>query len=176
MHAHILIEFCYRLISGGHTVCQSYPSRSLSPAPLILPPLCLSLCCCPSLSQTFDTPMAAITIANVWSVGSHLSYRLKWDEGMEAERKLFDKLLVWQITGHMTFNVKFHNPHKLFFPPKKYFFTASNIKNSFAFEIMTKELFSGAKVTYRPATILSNENFIKAAWTNLMTRKWKTYP
>lgn len=77
MHAHILTEFCSLLISRGHTVCQSYPSCSLSSTPLICLPLRLSLCCCPSLSQTFDTPVAAITIANARSVRSNLSYRFE---------------------------------------------------------------------------------------------------
>lgn len=118
MHAHILTEFCSLLIARGHTVCQSYPSCSLLPTPLICLPLSLPLCCCPSLSQTFDTPMAAITIANVWSFGSHLSYRFKWDRGKEAERKLFDNWLVWHIIGRVAFNLKFHNLQKKAVFPK----------------------------------------------------------
>lgn len=114
MHAHILTEFCSLLTARGHTFCQSYPSCSLSPTPLICLPLRLSLSCCPSLSQTFDTPVAAITIANVWSVGSNLSYRFKWDRGKEAERKLFGNWLVWTGIGHVTFNLKFNNL-RLFF-------------------------------------------------------------
>lgn len=43
-------------------------------------------------------------------------YRFKWDRGKEAERKLFDSWLVWQIIGHVAFNLKFHNLQKSCFP------------------------------------------------------------
>ena len=74
-HSVLLLTY----ISGSHCLSELSILQRLSLTPLICLPLRLSLCCCPSLSQTFDTPVAAITIANVWSVRSNLSYHFKQD-------------------------------------------------------------------------------------------------
>lgn len=67
----------------SRSVCQRYPSWSSAPSFHICPAFCLRP------SQTFDTTLAAaaITISNVYSPRSHLSYCVRQKEG-GVEKKL----------------------------------------------------------------------------------------